>query len=76
VARGVPILGAGGVVHEWVGTLTEVIQYRLLEEQLRRAQKLEAIGRLAGGIAHERLVGDEAGDLGVGVEELPDGAVG
>lgn len=50
---GVPIFDADGRFKGYRGMDRDITERKRLEEDLRQAQKLEAIGQLAGGVAHD-----------------------
>ncbi len=48
-----PVFDASGKISNFIAVKLDITEQRHLEEQLRHAQKMESVGRLAGGVAHD-----------------------
>lgn len=70
-----PVFDKHGVVYAGIGLYEDITEKKLLERDLYQAQKLEAIGQLAAGIAHElnspiQYIGDNIRFLKDSLEDI------
>lgn len=71
----VPDVGHDGTVRGYFVLSIDITERKRIEDELRQAQKIEAIGQLAGGIAHDsnNMLAATVGNLDILLDALPEG---
>ena len=69
----VPVVGDDGQPRYLLGFSHDITDRKAIEQQLRQAVKMEAVGQLTGGVAHDfkNLLGVIVGNLDLVLEQLP-----
>ncbi len=70
-----PVLDAMGKISYYIAVKRDVTQTLMMERRLQQAQKMEAVGTLAGGISHDfnNILGAIMGCAEIAMAELPKG---
>lgn len=74
IVNAAPIKGVDETPSGLVVCLTDMSRIKKLQDQLRQAHKMEAIGTLAGGIAHEfnNILGIIVGNTELAIDDVPE----
>jgi PAS domain S-box-containing protein len=69
-----PVRDHSGTLTHYITVIRDVTERRRLEEQLRRSQRMEAIGHLAGGVAHDfnNILAAVFGNAELALQNCPD----
>ena len=67
-----PLVDPGGTITHFIAIKQDITQRKALESQLQQAQKMESVGLLAGGVAHDfnNMLGVILGTVDIALEQV------